>query len=90
MYGIELCPESPSVRYGKAADRPRYAIDGHRRSVFDGSRKLSTNLHLSGGKASSPIASLSVGTHSLMATYGGDRKNIGGTSAVLTQTVTTH
>jgi hypothetical protein len=59
-------------------------------SVFDGTSPLITNLPLSGGKASFSVPNLSVGAHAITATYSGDGKNNGGTSAVLTQTVTAH
>jgi hypothetical protein len=59
-------------------------------SVFDGTSPLITNLPLSGGKLSFSVPNLSVGTHAITATYNGDSKNSGGTSAVLTQTVTAH
>ena len=59
-------------------------------SVFDGTSALITNLPLSGGKASFSVPNLAVGTHGITATYNGDSKNSGGTSAVLIQTVTAH
>jgi hypothetical protein len=59
-------------------------------SIFDGTSPLITNLPLSGAKASFSVPNLSVGTHAITATYSGDSKNAGGTSAVLIQTVTAH
>jgi Bacterial Ig-like domain (group 3) len=59
-------------------------------SFFDGTSALITNLPLSGGKVSFSVPNLSVGTHAITATYSGDGKNRGGTSVVLTQTVTAH
>ena len=53
---------------------------------FDGGNSLGT-VPLSGGTALFLTASLSVGSHSITATYGGDSTHAASTSTVLTQTV---
>jgi Bacterial Ig-like domain (group 3) len=53
----------------------------------DGAITLGTGT-LSGGQATFTTSALAVGSHSITAVYGGDTNDIGGTSAVLTQTVT--
>ncbi|MGW7007396.1 Ig-like domain-containing protein, partial [Streptomyces sp. NPDC054933] len=55
-------------------------------SFFDGATLLGTGT-LSGGVASLTVSGLSVGSHVLTATYGGDTDFSGSTSPVDTQTV---
>ena len=55
---------------------------------LDGATALGT-VTIAGGSATLSISSLSVGTHSITASYGGDANDAGSTSAALTQTVTT-
>jgi hypothetical protein len=64
---------SPSTATGTVT----FTIDGTAQSP----------VPLSSGKASYSTSSLSVGTHSIMATYSGDTNNGNSTSSVLTQTV---
>jgi len=57
-------------------------------SVSDGSKgTLITNLPLSAGRATVAAPNLSVGTHSITASYSGDSNYAAGTSNVLIQTV---
>jgi hypothetical protein len=55
-------------------------------TVQDGAATLGT-ITLSGGTGSLTLSGLGGGTHSLTAVYGGDANYLGGSSAVLTQTV---
>jgi Bacterial Ig-like domain (group 3) len=55
-------------------------------TFFDGANSLGTGT-LSGGKATFSTSSLSVGSHSITANYGGDSNFIGSLSSAITQTV---
>jgi hypothetical protein len=57
-------------------------------TFFDGSTSLGT-ANLIGGRASFSTSSLSVGSHTITATYGGDTNVAGSTSSSITQTVNT-
>jgi cellulose 1,4-beta-cellobiosidase len=54
---------------------------------LDGSTALGT-VTISGGKAALSLSTLSVGSHSIKAVYGGDSNYLTGTSAAVTQSVT--
>lgn len=56
-------------------------------TFLDGKAPLITNLPISGGKASFVVPNLSVGTHSITATYNGDINYGPSTSSALVQTV---
>jgi RHS repeat-associated protein len=56
-------------------------------TFYDGATAIGTGA-VASSKATLAIATLSVGTHSIKATYGGDANNAASTSAVVTQTVT--
>jgi hypothetical protein len=58
-------------------------------SFKDGATTLGTATLNGSGQATLPVSSLTAGSHSITAVYGGDAGNNGGTSAALTQTVNT-
>ncbi len=55
-------------------------------TFYEGSLPLASGS-LSGGMVSASLSTLSVGSHSLTATYGGDVRDTAGTSPILVQTV---
>jgi hypothetical protein len=69
------------------ANSPGTAIPGGSVTFKDGTTTLSTQALNSSGKATFSTSSLSRGSHSITAVYGGSSSFLGSTSPVLTQTV---
>ena len=56
-------------------------------TFLDGSTVLGTKTLVGSGVASFSTSSLSVGSHAITASYGGDANSVASVSAVLTETV---